>query len=105
MLHMLQWLYMYVASVCSKCFTYFGHMLQVFYLDVVICCSGYTHMLQTYVSIVSSSFNMLQQGLLHTPIQRCNAGQLQQSDVHATGGQCPNGRAALVKVPSLVLAN
>jgi hypothetical protein len=49
MLHMLQWLYTYVASVCSKCFicfqTYaanvlsgccicFTQMLQVFYLDV-----------------------------------------------------------------------
>jgi hypothetical protein len=35
----------YVASVCSKCFTYFRHMLQAFYLDVAcvamvihICC-------------------------------------------------------------------
>jgi hypothetical protein len=34
MLHMLQWIYAYVASVCSKCFTYFIRMLQVFYLDV-----------------------------------------------------------------------
>jgi hypothetical protein len=45
MLHILQWLYMYVVSVCSKCFTYFKYMLQVFYLDVAyvvvvihICC-------------------------------------------------------------------
>jgi len=27
-------LYTYVASVCFKCFSYFKHMLQVFYLDV-----------------------------------------------------------------------
>jgi hypothetical protein len=31
---MLQWLYKYVASVCSKCFTYLRRMLQVFYLNV-----------------------------------------------------------------------
>jgi hypothetical protein len=66
MLYMLQWLYTYGASVCSKCFTYFRRMLQAFYLDVVIWCSGYTHMLQTYVSIVSLGFSMLQQVLLPT---------------------------------------
>jgi hypothetical protein len=32
--HMLQWLYTYVASVYFKCFTCFIRMLQVFYLDV-----------------------------------------------------------------------
>jgi hypothetical protein len=53
MSNMLQWLYTYVAIVCSKFFTYFRQMLQVFYLHIVICCSGYTHMLQTYVSIVA----------------------------------------------------
>jgi hypothetical protein len=57
MLHMfvdLQWLYTYVASVCFKCFTCFRRMLQVFCVlsRCCICCSGYTHMLQTYVSIV-----------------------------------------------------
>jgi hypothetical protein len=39
---MLQWLYIYVANVCSKCFTCFRLMLQVFHLDVAyvldICC-------------------------------------------------------------------
>jgi hypothetical protein len=34
MLHMLQYLYMYVASVYSKCFICFKRLLQVFYLDV-----------------------------------------------------------------------
>jgi len=70
-------------SVCSKCFTCFRRMLQMFYLNVVICCRGYTHMLQTYVLIVSLGFTMLQQVLLptrsdfagmhalHIPIQRC----------------------------------
>jgi hypothetical protein len=33
-LHMLQWLYTYVASVCFKCFSYFKRMLQLFYLDI-----------------------------------------------------------------------
>jgi hypothetical protein len=49
---MLQWLYMYVASVYSKCFIYFRHMLQVFYLKVAyvavaihICCK---HMFQIF---------------------------------------------------------
>jgi hypothetical protein len=31
---MLQRLYMYVSSVCSKYFIYFRHMLQVFHLDI-----------------------------------------------------------------------
>ena len=42
MLHMLQWLYTYVANIYSKCFIYFfdicckcvPHMLHVFYVDV-----------------------------------------------------------------------
>jgi hypothetical protein len=59
-------IYTYIASVYPKCFTYFRRMLQVFYLDVVISCSGYTHMLQMYVSIVLPSFSMLQQVLLPT---------------------------------------
>jgi hypothetical protein len=52
MLHILQWLYTYVASVSSKYFTYFRRMLQAFYLDVVyvvvvihICCK---HMFQLF---------------------------------------------------------
>jgi hypothetical protein len=52
MMHMLQWLYTYVASVCSKYFTCFRRMLQVFYLDV------------TYVTnIYFNCFSMLQQVL------------------------------------------
>jgi hypothetical protein len=50
--HMLQWLYTYVASVYSKCFTFFIRMLQVFYLDVAyvtvvihICCK---HMFELF---------------------------------------------------------
>jgi hypothetical protein len=109
MLHMLQWLYTYVASIYSKCFTYFRHMLQVFYMLQVlpisdicckcficckyifqmfylfqtyvasvlsrccICCSGYTHMLQAYVSIISHDFGMLQQVLLPRTLTRGHA--------------------------------
>jgi hypothetical protein len=47
MLHMLQWPYTYVASVCFKCFSRFKCMLQVFCLDVTyvtvviqICCNS-----------------------------------------------------------------
>jgi hypothetical protein len=75
MLDMLrQSLYMYVASIYSKCFIYFRHMLQVFYLNVAyvavdityvtvaihVCCKRMFqifHLLHTYV--VESSF-MLQ---------------------------------------------
>jgi hypothetical protein len=57
MLHMLQWLYIYVANVCPQCFTYFftrmlqpclpgccicfTHMLQMFYLDVAYVCNSF----------------------------------------------------------------
>jgi hypothetical protein len=57
MLHMLQWLYRYVARVCSKCFIYcfrrklqvclsrccicFTHMLPIFYLDVAYACNDF----------------------------------------------------------------
>jgi hypothetical protein len=34
MLHILQWLYTYVSSVCSDCFICFRRTLQVFHLDV-----------------------------------------------------------------------
>jgi hypothetical protein len=39
---------MYGASVCSKCFTYFRHMLQVFHLDVA------------YIAMLHMSRHMLQ---------------------------------------------
>jgi hypothetical protein len=71
MLHMLPWLYMYIASVLFQIFNCFKRMLQVFYLDVayvshIYCrcfiwilhmfCNGYTRvflMFQTYVASVS----------------------------------------------------
>jgi hypothetical protein len=44
-LHMLQWLYMYVASAHFRCLSCFKPMLQVFYLDIAhvtvtiqVCC-------------------------------------------------------------------
>jgi hypothetical protein len=49
---MLQWLYTYVASICSKCFNCFRCMLQAFYLDVAYVAVA-IHMLQAYVSNVS----------------------------------------------------
>jgi hypothetical protein len=54
---MLQWLYMYVVSVCSKCFICFRQMLQVFYLDIAYvvvasvcskCFSCFRYMLQVF---------------------------------------------------------
>jgi hypothetical protein len=38
MLHMLQWLYMYVANVCSQCFIF-----QMYVASMLMLC--YTHML------------------------------------------------------------
>jgi hypothetical protein len=56
-LHMLQWLYTYVVSVCFKWFNCFRSMLQVFYLDVPsvivaihICCKHMFHIFETYVA-------------------------------------------------------
>jgi hypothetical protein len=46
MLHMLQWLYTYVARVCSKCFICFRHMLQI-YVQMF-------DLFEMYVAIVSS---------------------------------------------------
>jgi hypothetical protein len=44
MLHMLQWLYTYVASVCFQCFIcVFRRILQVY---LSRCCICFTHMLQ-----------------------------------------------------------
>ena len=45
-LHMIQWLYMYVASVCSKCLVCFSDVYcKCVYLDVVyvshMCCKGF----------------------------------------------------------------
>jgi hypothetical protein len=74
MLHMSQWLYTYVANVCSKCFTCFRRMLQVFYLDVAyaavviyICCK---HMFQLFrmlqqVRLVSSRALLGQSACVH----------------------------------------
>jgi hypothetical protein len=45
---MLQWLYMYVISVCFKCFIcFFIRILQVFLFG---CCIYFTHMLQEFLS-------------------------------------------------------
>jgi hypothetical protein len=51
--HILQWLYTYIASVFSKCFIYFKRMLEVFYLCCIYC-SDYTYILRwlyTYVAV------------------------------------------------------
>jgi hypothetical protein len=63
----LQWIHMYVTSVCFKCFSYSRHMLQLFLfgcckvdLDVP-CITGFTCMLQIYALNISFVFkHMLQ---------------------------------------------
>jgi hypothetical protein len=80
MLHMLQWLYMYVTSICSKCFIcFFRRMLQASvsnvssafsdvcckctYLDVAyvshICCKSIFEMFQLFQSYVAINIFML----------------------------------------------
>jgi hypothetical protein len=60
-LHMLQWLYTYVARLC---FTYFRHMLQqvLYVASIFISMHGMFHMFQMYVSYVSSECCMCSSG-------------------------------------------
>jgi hypothetical protein len=62
--YMLQWLYMYFASVRFNCFSCFRHMLLVFYLDIAyiavdihVCCKcifQMCHLFHTYVASIST---------------------------------------------------
>ena len=58
MLHMLQWLYTYVAKVCFQCF--------ICVLDVCCkcvlsgCCIRFTHMLQVFIRILRMFYNGFQ---------------------------------------------
>jgi hypothetical protein len=54
MLHMLQCLYMYVASVRFKCFSCLQMYVASGLSRCCICCTGYTRMLQAYVLTVSN---------------------------------------------------
>jgi hypothetical protein len=65
MSHMLQWLYTCVASIYSKCFIYFRHMLQVLLFGCCICCSGYTHTLQAYVPNISFALDVCYRKCFH----------------------------------------
>jgi hypothetical protein len=81
MLHMLQWLYTYVASVYSKCFIHFGCMLQVFCLDVAyvvvtiyICCKHMFqmfHLLQMYVTESASILQMFHKHVQAQTVPTC----------------------------------
>jgi hypothetical protein len=64
MLHMLQWLYTYVASVCLKCYCCFKRILQVFYLDVAYFAVA-IHMLQVYVYKCFIRFGCMLQQMLY----------------------------------------
>jgi hypothetical protein len=55
MLHMLQWLYIYIASFYSQCFIcFFRRMLQVCLSG---CCICFTHMLQVFYLDVVYVYN------------------------------------------------
>jgi hypothetical protein len=62
---MLQWLDMYVASVCFKCFSCFQKYVASVLSECCICCNGYTHTLQAYISKCFISFRRLLQQVLH----------------------------------------
>jgi hypothetical protein len=51
-LHILQWLYTYVASVCFKCFNYFKTNVVNVLFGYCICCCGYIYV----ASVCSKSF-------------------------------------------------
>ena len=55
-LHMLQRLYTYIASVCFKCLSYFQMYVASGLSVCCICCTGYTRMLQVYVFKCFSCF-------------------------------------------------
>jgi hypothetical protein len=79
-LHMLQWLYTYVASVCFKCFK---HMFQVFYLDIAYvaaaihvcrkCMFQMFHLFQTYFTSVSSGCCICFRYMLQASIQNVSS--------------------------------
>jgi hypothetical protein len=61
MFHILQWLYTYVASVCSKCFIYFPSVhYKCVYMDVAyvsrIRCKCFIWMLHMFFNDISSVF-------------------------------------------------
>ena len=73
MLHMVHWLYTYVASVCFSCFK---RMLQVFLSRFCICCSVHTHMLQAFVVNIFIYFGrMLQQMLFGASVSSTGAAR------------------------------
>jgi hypothetical protein len=88
---MLQWLYMYVASVCSPCFiyffrrmlqmrlsrgcAYFTHMLQVFYLDVAHVCNCFSCVSIACFECFSYCVCMLQ--LFHLDVSKSWMGVVQ----------------------------
>ena len=90
---MLQWLYTYVASVCSKCFSYFSEacckcVFQIFHLFQIythICCKRMFTMFHLVLDVCCSkccSLRALTREHVRTPIVRC----------------ARNGRSVLVKV-------
>jgi hypothetical protein len=88
MLRIVLWLYTFVSSICSKCFSYLGHMLYVFYLDVAyvvvyiyICYKRMFymfHLFQMYV-VASSSYCPMAAGGPHV----CTRSETSADGTHA----------------------
>jgi hypothetical protein len=97
MLHVLQWLYTYVAKVCYQCFIcvfgrilqvclsryciYFTHMLQLFYLDVAYVCNGFRCFFQVFQKYVSSIFFYML--MLYLDVSKVD--RVSTADLHLVG--------------------
>jgi hypothetical protein len=61
------WMLHMFSHTCCKCMFQIFHLFQMYVASILsgccICCSGYTHMLQTYILIISPYFITLQQML------------------------------------------
>jgi hypothetical protein len=63
-LHMFQWLYIYVASVYSKCFICFRYMLQVFISDITYVAVAIAYVASVYCKYSTCFRCMLQKYFL-----------------------------------------
>jgi hypothetical protein len=65
MLHMLQWPYMYAASIYFQMFQQFQMYVTSVLSGCCIGCGGHTHMLPAYVLNILSVFRRTLQQMLH----------------------------------------
>jgi len=89
---------MYVASICSKYFTCFKSMLQVFHMDVAYV--AMLHMFQAYVaSVYSKCFICVFSFVKEKPL--CGRNRLMEAGIATASNQMPSLGGRL-KVPASV---